>query len=203
MVAHYRFGDFTRNLGKGAKEGLDKMGQAVTGDEQYQFGDLTQQAVKNVLDQANAKTLELREFSKDRVEGLKQYRFGDVTQDLLQKPWGQQVVTQAQNAGRTLSGKEDYQIGDFSRDIVSRLKEAGDRSAKLMALPAEVDQLRQIVLEQQILINSLLEKDSSEEEAKQLVHLTESNGADQLKPLILEQQEVLDDLLSSSAEHAK
>lgn len=70
------------------------------------------------------------------------------------------------------------QVGDLSRDAMSRLSAAKDRAAKLLALPSEVDTLKQIVLEQQILLNSLTKKEGSQEQAKELLALTGVGSVD-------------------------
>lgn len=70
------------------------------------------------------------------------------------------------------------QVGDLSRDAMSRLSAAMDRAAKLLALPSEVDTLKQIVLEQQILLNSLTKKEGSQEQAKELLALTGAGSVD-------------------------
>lgn len=37
-------------------------------------------------------------------------RFGDITKSLLESEWGKTVVSQAQTAGRNLTGRADYQV---------------------------------------------------------------------------------------------
>lgn len=216
----YQFGDLSKKLAEAAKGQVDKLGKAATGDANYEFGDLTRKLSQQITGDSNYRfgdltrkvlggiqkgaeeaTLQLQDFTQEALQQIRSYEFGSITKSLLETEWGKEVVSQAEAAGRSLSGNPDYKLGDLTRGLSEQLSGAKDRAGKLMALPSDVDQLKQIVLEQQILLKSLVQKEGSQAEGKELMQLTGS--VEELKPLVLDQQEVIDVLLSSLDERAE
>ena len=100
----YRFGDLTRRFVG------DRVNQ-LTGKEEYEFGDLSRfvdSRIKSRINQVTGKG--------DSDE----YEFGDLTGWALQ---------QAQNATLQYTGKESYQVGDLSKEVLRRVQ-AGEYEAE-------------------------------------------------------------------------
>lgn len=193
-ASDYKFGDLTKKLMKSAKESLDKAGKEATGNSAYEFGDYTKSLLAGI--QAKAGQLDLATLSRQALEKLMSYEFGDISRAVLHSEVGRQLLSTATEAGRRISGDENYQVGDFTRRAMLRLESAKTRAEKVAALPDDVAELKQILLEQQLLIQSLAgEQYSTPERVDQVLRI--EGSADDLKPTLLDNQEVIDVLLSS------
>lgn len=198
----YKFGDLSRKLAKDVKAGLDKVGQDVTGNSSYEFGSLTRGMLSKLKEEAGR--IDLQMVGSDVRERLASYEFGSITKSILASEWGQQAMSSATDAGRALTGNPDYQVGDLTKGLISRLEGITDRAAKIIALPDDVGELRQIVLEQQLLIQSLTDGEvgaSSVKSGKFL--LPEASSGDELKSMVVDNQEIIDIVLSSREEDTK
>lgn len=97
----YKFGDITRSLiGNRVNKltGKDQTGEA------YEFGDLSRWIDACVKDRVNQMT--------GKADSDEDYEFGDLTQWALQ---------QVGNVTRSYTGKEEYQVGDLSKEVLRRV----------------------------------------------------------------------------------
>jgi len=193
----YKFGDFTKQFLKDVKTGLDDAGKKATGNAGYEFGDYSNALLENVKERA--KEMDLQGRSAEALEKLRSYEFGSISKSLLNSEVGQQFLSTATEAGRKVSGDPNYEIGDFSRNAVKLMEGAKTRAEKMMALPDDVTELKQILLEQQLLIQSLTgEQYATSERVDQVLRI--DGPAGELKPVLLDNQEVIDVLLVSKDE---
>lgn len=173
---------------KDVKSGLDKAGQDLTGNESYKFGDFS----KSML--AKIKELDIETLSRGALDKIMSYEFGSITKSVLTE-LGQQLLSSATDAGRKLSGNPDYQVGDFTRQAISKLEGAKSRAERLLALPDEVEVLKQVVMEQELLIQSLTNKEGADRQSNETLLLPDR--VEDLKLIVLDNQEVIDVVLSS------
>mmetsp|Transcript_35789 Transcript_35789/g.43210 ORF Transcript_35789/g.43210 Transcript_35789/m.43210 type:complete len:245 (-) Transcript_35789:219-953(-) len=195
----YKFGDFTRKAAQKAKQRLDQLGQNVTGDSDYQVGDLTKKLIKDIKAKSPEVMEQLEGAGRTLVDKVSAYQFGSITRGALRSEWGQKLVASAQSAGVALTGREDYKLGDLTQEIRERLVDAKDRTEKILALPSEVDALKQVVLEQQLLIDSLSnESPMTKEMATELQALP--SDIELLQQNVLDQQDIIDVYIQSMDE---
>ena len=79
--------------------------QSITGDDDYQFGDLS----KKALSELTGKNLTRRSNDENKNENdynEETYQFGDITKNLLGK------------AGKAVSGNENYEFGDITKGVL-------------------------------------------------------------------------------------
>ena len=79
--------------------------QSITGDDDYQFGDLS----KKALSELTGENLTRRSNDENEIENdynEETYQFGDITKNLLGK------------AGKAVSGNENYEFGDITKGVL-------------------------------------------------------------------------------------
>mmetsp|Transcript_38692 Transcript_38692/g.98948 ORF Transcript_38692/g.98948 Transcript_38692/m.98948 type:complete len:250 (-) Transcript_38692:259-1008(-) len=193
----YKFGDLTKRLVKDVKSGLDKVGQDLTGDGSYAFGDYSKRLLGRLREETAKVDFEL--LGSEARAKLASYEFGSITKSILDSNWGKDALASATETGRKLTGDDNYQVGDLTKGLIARLEGAKNRAAKIIALPDDVGELRQIVLEQQLLIQSLTSSGGVEASSVQSGQflLPETSSSDDLKSMVVDNQEVIDIVLSS------
>ena len=195
LAGQYQFGDFSKKILKDAKAGLEKAGKDISGNEAYQFGDFTKGLLKR------ASELDIERMSRGALEKVMSYEFGSITKSILATPSGQKLVDAATEAGKKVSGDPEYKLGDFTKKVAAKLDSAKDRTQRILSLPDEVEVLRQVVQEQQLLISSLSSEAAGPGEEVEVEVVADQKQlpgtAEELKPMVVDNQEVIDVLISS------
>mmetsp|Transcript_33501 Transcript_33501/g.64162 ORF Transcript_33501/g.64162 Transcript_33501/m.64162 type:complete len:166 (-) Transcript_33501:10-507(-) len=113
------------STGDSLKDMASKVGKKVSGNDEYEFGDLTKKAASAAKNLGNDMKEAVTDFGKE-MTGDNDYEVGDASKAVLKRAEEDidKSVAAAEAAGKKLLEDEDYKLGDLTKGAIKSAKKA-------------------------------------------------------------------------------